>query len=215
VTNSSQHRYSAVFFINEEGEVIQASLITSLVARELLQKYPGEKVVVDVRNTFNVETAVKKYGGVPVLTRVGHALITQTMKKENALFAGENSGHYFFRETGCAEDPLPVVLTVLSVLAREKKPVSEILKPLSVSFESGEINFETHNAEKIKQTIQEKYKDGKISLLDGLSVDYPDWRFNIRLSNTEPLLRLNLEASDKKLMEEKRDELVELIKRYS
>ncbi|OGY23618.1 MAG: hypothetical protein A2126_03865, partial [Candidatus Woykebacteria bacterium GWB1_45_5] len=89
-----------IFFINEKGDVIQASLITALVARELLQKQPREKIVVDVRNTFNVEAAVKKYGGVLVVTRVGHALITETMKKENALFAGENSGHYFFRETG-------------------------------------------------------------------------------------------------------------------
>ena len=195
--------------------MIPASLITALVAKELLQKQLDAKIVVDVRNTLNVETAVKKYGGVPVLTRVGHALITETMKKENALFAGENSGHYFFRETGSAEDPLPVVLTILSVMTREGKPISEILKPFSVSFESGEINFKTENAEKIKTLAQEKYKDGKTSLLDGLSVDYPDWRFNIRLSNTEPLLRLNIESTDKRLMEEKRGELVRLIKENS
>jgi len=202
-----------LLFINEKGKVIQASLITALVAQELLKVYPGEKVVCDVRNTLNVESAVKKSGGEVVLTRVGHALITETTKKSKALFAGENSGHYFFRQTGYAEDPMPVILTVLSAMTREEKTISEVLKPLMVSFESGEINFKTENAKKIETLAKEKYKDGKISTLDGLIVEYPTWRFNIRLSNTEPLLRLNVESFNKKIMEEKRDELSNLTKR--
>jgi len=200
-----------IFFINEKGEVIQASLITALVAKELLKAHPGEKIVVDVRNTLTVEAAVKKFGGTPVLTRVGHALITETMKNENAIFAGENSGHYFFRQTGFAEDPLPVILTILSVLTRESKPISEVLKPLAVGFESGEINFKTNNGEKIKQETLKKYREGKVSLLDGVSIDYPNWRFNIRSSNTEPLLRLNIESVEKGVLEQKKKELLTFI----
>ncbi len=201
-----------VFFIDEKGEVIPASLVTSLVAKELLVKYPKEKIVVDVRNTMNVEHVVNEAGGIPVLTVVGHALITENMKKENAFFAGENSGHYFFKQTGFGEDPLPVILTVLATMSREGKPISEILKPLTAAAESGEINFESENASKIKEILKNKYKDGKISELDGLSVDYPDWRFNIRSSNTEPLIRLNVEGFDKEVVDKKTSEIVEIIK---
>ncbi len=201
-----------VFFIDEKGVVIPASLVTALMTQEILKKYPGRKIVYDVRDTFNVENAIRKNGGVPILTCVGHAIITETMKKEKAIFAGENSGHYFFEENGYGENPLPIILTVLSVITREEKPISKILEPLKVSFESGEINFKTDRGEVIKQKVLEKYKDGKVSLLDGVSVDYPEWRFNLRISNTEPLLRLNVESLNRKLMEEKREELFKLIK---
>jgi len=201
-----------VFFIDEKGVVIPASLVTALMTQEILKKYPGRKIVYDVRDTLNVETAIRKNGGVPILTCVGHAIITETMKKEKAIFAGENSGHYFFEENGYGENPLPIILTVLSVITREGKPISQILEPLKVSFESGEINFKTDKGEAIKQKVLEKYKDGRVSLLDGVSVNYPDWRFNLRISNTEPLLRLNVESLYRKLMEEKREELFKLIK---
>lgn len=200
-----------VFFIDEKGMVIPASLITSLLAKEILKEHPGEKIVFDVRNSMNIEHTVKEAGGKPVITNVGHAIITETMKREKASFAGENSGHYFFEENGYGENPIPVILTILSVMTREEKPISEILRPLSVSFESGEINFKTENADEIMTVAKERYSDGKIFLLDGLSVDFEDWRFNLRSSNTESLMRLNVEGLSKKLMEEKRDELVELI----
>lgn len=204
-----------VFFIDEKGEVIPASLITSLISKELLRKNKGAKIVFDVRDTFNINHAVKESGGVPILTKVGHAIITETAKKNKAIFSGENSGHYFFEENGYAENPIPVVLTVLAVITKENKPISEILKPFAVSFESGEINFKTENAEKVQELLKEKYKDGRLSKLDGISIDYDDWRFNLRMSNTEPLMRLNVESFDEKLMEEKKNEIVKLIRENS
>lgn len=204
-----------VFFIDEQGKIIPASLITALLAQEILRLYPGEKIGFDSRNTFNVEHAVKKNKGLPLLMPVGHTLITEAIKKEKAFFAGENSGHYFFRSAGYAEDPVKVVLMLLSIMTREKRPISKILQPLMVSFESGEINFETDKAEEIEQTLLAKFKNGKVSLTNGLSVDFPRWRFNIRRSNTEELVRLNLESFDKALLEEKLKELIMIIKGFS
>lgn len=204
-----------VFFIDEKGEVIPASLTTALIASELLQKYPGEKIVFDLRNTGNVNSAVSKQNGVAVHTKVGHALITETMRQTNALFAGENSGHYFFRQTGNGEDPMPIVLTILAVMTRENKPISQILQGFKVVEESGEINFETENAQTILEIAKKDYQEGELDELDGISIDYPEWRFNIRTSNTEPLLRLNVEAKTRELMEQKRDELITLIKENS
>lgn len=206
-----------VFFIDEKGNVIPASVTTALIISELLKKYPNEKMVFDVRYTWTPQKATTQGGGTAVITNVGHALITETMHKTNALFAGESSGHYFFRQTGFAESPIPVILTILDVMSRESKPISEILNPLRASVESGEINFKLDNPDLVKskiETLKNKYSDGQISMLDGLSVEFPEWRFNLRSSNTEPLLRLNLEAKTKGLMEEKKNELVGLIKSF-
>ena len=203
-----------VFFINEKGDVIPASLITALVARELLKKYPGEKIAFDVRSTMTPLKIVKEYGGIPVLTKVGHALITETMHKENVLFAGESSGHYYFRETGFAESLMPVILIVLSVISREKKPISEIVEPLKRSIESGEVNFKLADkelADSAFEKIKSEFVEGKISELDGIAVDYPDWRFSVRSSNTEPLLRLNIEASNSELLNAKKEKLVGML----
>jgi phosphomannomutase len=204
-----------IFFIDEKGSVVPASLITSFIAREILKNHPGEKIGFDVRNTFNVLHAVKENGGIPVVGRIGNIFSTEIMKKENCVFFGENSGHYFFKNTYFAEDPIPVILIILSAISREKQPISEILKPLSVGFQSGGMRFKTKNMEKIMGMLQDKYKEGKTSFTDGLSVDFPDWRFNIRPSNTEPLVRLNVEALRKDLMEEKRDEIENIIKEFS
>lgn len=203
-----------VFFIDEKGQVIPASVITALVIREMLKKFPGEKVAFDIRSTWTPIKAAKDNGGTYVITNVGHAFITETMHKEHVLFAGESSGHYFFRQTGGGESALYVILTVLSVMSQENKPISEIIKPLYGSVESGEINFKLDNVEVVKaklEFIQEIYKDGEVSLLDGLSVEYPEWRFNLRASNTEPLLRLNIEGKSKDIVDEKKQKLMQLI----
>jgi len=201
-----------VFFIDEKGSIVPASLTTSLIAREILKNHPGEKIGLDVRNTLNVIHTVKEYGGVPLINRIGNPFATEIMKKEDCVFFGENSGHYFFRDTNYADDPIPLILILLSIISKEKKPLSEILKPLLVSYQSPQINLKISDAEGLMNKLQKKYKNGKANFIDGLSVDFSDWRFNIRPSNTEPVVRLNLEANRKSLMEEKREELVEFIK---
>ena len=204
-----------VFFVDEKGEVITASVATSLIAIELLKKHPGEKIGFDVRSTLNASHAVKQAGGVPLVSRIGNPFASEIMKKENAIFFGENSGHFIFKDNNYLEDPVAVVLILLSVITREGRPISEILKPLSVSYQSEQINLRVSNLEKVAGLLQKKYGDGETNFIDGLSIDFPNWRFNIRASNTEAVVRLNVEALDKKLMEERRDEIVKLIRANS
>jgi len=203
-----------LFFVDEKGGAVPASVITSLVAGEILKKRPGEKIGFDVRSTLNVLNTLKENGGIPIVNRIGNPYATEVMKKENCIFFGENSGHYLFRDTSYVEDPIPVILIVLSVISREKKPLSEILKPLSVSFQAEQINIKITDPQKVIESLRSKYENGQINFIDGLSVDFPNWRFNIRPSNTEPVVRLNVEALNKKLMEEKKEEIVKIINSY-
>jgi phosphomannomutase len=203
-----------VFFIDEKGEIVPASITTALIIREVLKKYPGEKVGFDIRYIWSPLKAVQDNGGIPFITQVGHALITETMNKENLFYAGESSGHNYWRFAGGAESSIAVVLTLLDTLSREDKPLSEIVKQVRGSFESGEINFKLQDANEAKSKIElfkEKFKDGKTSLIDGLSVEYDDWRFNLRSSNTEPLLRLNIESKTIEETQAKKTELSKLI----
>ncbi len=195
-----------VMFIDEKGDIIPATYITALIAGEMLKDNPGEKILVDIRYTRNVENIVSKMGGKVGYTKVGHALITKQVNDENALFAGESSGHYYFRAMGGCESSIRVILYVLRVLAREKKPISEILAEMKTSIESGEYNFELSkdtDAGQLLENVIDKYSDGVLSRLDGIAIDYPDWRFSIRTSNTEPLLRLNVEGKTNDIVSEK------------
>ncbi len=203
-----------VFFIDEKGAVIPATIITSLVAREILKNKKGEKILFDVRYTRNTINSIKSYGGIPILCKVGHALITAALNKESGAFAGESSGHFYFRETGGAESSIRVILYVLESICREKKPISTIVKNLTFSIESGELNFllpKNIDLEQFKETLIKKYFKGKVTKFDGLSIDYPEWRFNIRVSNTEGVLRLNVEGKTDKIVETKNNELKNLI----
>jgi phosphomannomutase len=199
-----------IFFIDEKGEIVPATLISALIAREILKKNKDEKILVDIRYTRNTVKVVKDLGGTPIINVVGHALITEHLNKVNGAFSGESSGHFFFRETGGAESAIRVVYYVLDAITKYKKPLSEIIKELLSSYESSEFNF-TLPKDISSKTALEKisldYKDGGINWMDGLSVDYPDWRFNIRASNTEPLIRLNLEADSDELMKLRLEEL--------
>ncbi|MCA9372414.1 phosphomannomutase/phosphoglucomutase [Candidatus Woesebacteria bacterium] len=189
-----------VMFIDEKGEIVPATLITALIAREILSKKPGELILVDVRYTRNVEHVVTKHKGKVHFCRIGHALITDQVNKEGAIFAGESSGHYYFQSMGGTESSMRVVLYVLNVLAREQKPFSEIMKELSTSEESGEVNYtlpDKFTNEDILAKLKEQYADGKLNTLDGIAIDFPTWRLSVRFSNTEPLLRLNVEADTK------------------
>jgi len=201
-------------FINEKGEIIPATLITTLIAGEILKDQPGERVLVDIRYIRNVEDIVTKLGGDVGYTPVGHALITAQVNDEDAVFAGESSGHYYFRSMGGCESTVRVILYVLRVLAREKKPISEFLHELETSCESGEVNFELSEgteASDVVAQIKEKYADGELNSLDGVAITYPEWRFSVRSSNTEPVMRLNTEGTSKELVAEKHTELKELI----
>lgn len=195
------------FFIDENGTIVPPSIITSLVARELLKRNPGETILFDIRYIFNPIKIIEENNGKYEITKVGHAFITEKMHETNAIFAGESSSHFFYRETGNGEAPIPVILTVLEVMTRENKKLSEIVEELRRAHESGEFNFKVTDSSKVMDFLKSKYSDGELSSLDGIAISYPDWRFSVRTSNTEPLLRLNVESYNKDTMENKKEEL--------
>ncbi len=206
-----------VFFLDENGEVIPATMITSLIAREILRKKKGEKILVDVRYVRNAQKVIEDEGGKMEMNVVGHSLITEHLNRVRGAFAGESSGHFFFRETGGAESTVRVILYMLNILSRENKPLSEIVKTVHSSFESGETNYALPpglSAKKVFDDFASKYKDANIILIDGVTIEYPDWRFNLRASNTEPLIRLNLEAKSEDLMKIKLQEVKDIIFSY-
>lgn len=206
-----------IFFIDEKGSIIPATLITSLIAKEILVEKSDEKILVDIRYLLNAKKIIEKYHGQMEINVVGHSLITTHLNKVKAAFAGESSGHFFFRETGGCESTVRVIYHFLKVLSRDTRPVSEIIHNLQSAFETGEFNFElpeSVNSKQILENISSKFPDGKVSWLDGLSVDFDDWRFNIRSSNTEPLIRLNLEALEETKMTEKLKQITDLILSY-
>ncbi len=200
-----------IFFIDEKGQVVPPTIITSLVARELLKEYKGSKILFDIRYILTPKKIVEELGGVPVITKVGHAFITEELEKTGGIFAGESSGHYYLQSTGNAESSVAIILAVLKVLTEENKAFSEIVKELQKSFESGEINYKVTNAPEIIESIKNDYKDGELSELDGIAISYPTWRFSVRTSNTEPLLRLNVEGYNKEEMEGRKEELIDKI----
>ncbi len=208
-----------IFFIDENGKIVPSTLISSVIAQEILLKNPNETILVDIRYIKNVSNLVKKLGGQVVYNVVGHSLITKKLNEVNGAFSGESSGHYFFRETGGAESTIKVIYYILDVLTKKNKPLSEIVNELMTAYESGEYNFvlsENLNYQQLFKKIARIYQNADINYLDGISVSYNNWRFNIRASNTEPLIRLNLEADDKKLMKEKlkevKNKILEFIK---
>lgn len=194
-----------VFFIDEKGEVVPATSISALITNEILKKNPSEKIIVDVRYTNNIKNLCKKYGAKMLISKVGHALITELMNQEDAAFAGESSGHFYFRQNGGAESSLRVILMILKLISRNNKKFSEISKEYIASYESGEFNFlldQSISSSEILNSFEETYKEGTISKLDGLAIDFDNWRTSIRSSNTEPLLRINVEANSKEILNE-------------
>ncbi len=201
-----------VFFIDDRGELIDQSIIRGLLSKLFLQKNPGVKIGFDVRPGKITEDLILENGGKPVKTRVGHSLIKEQMLKENIYFSGESSGHFFLNmEIGCFEVPNIVILKLLREFSSSNLKISEQISPYKKYFHSGEINKEVNNKEKVFQALEKKYKNGKINKLDGTTVSFKDFWFNVRGSNTENKMRLNLEAVDKKIMEEKRDEILKII----
>ncbi|MGQ9631823.1 MAG: phosphomannomutase/phosphoglucomutase [bacterium] len=201
-----------VAFVDERGEYVPCDLITALIAEEILSESPGEKVLYDLRSSWVVREVIEEQGGIPLMGRVGHSFIKQKLREEDAIFAGELSGHYYFRENFYTDSGIIAALKVLGLLSRRKKPFSELVAPLRKYFPSGEINSRVADPQaKIKELV-ERYKNGNVYFLDGVSVEFDDWWFNVRPSNTEPVLRLNLEAKSKEKMEHMRDEILRFIR---
>ncbi|MEK7551553.1 MAG: phosphomannomutase/phosphoglucomutase [Patescibacteria group bacterium] len=199
------------FFIDENGDIVPPSIITSLVARELLKTNPGAMILFDIRYILNPTKVIEENGGKYDITKVGHAFITEKMHETGAIFAGESSSHFFYKAAGNGEAPIPVILTVLGVMTRESKKLSELVNELRRSFESGELNFKVTNAPEILEQLKQKYSDGNLNDMDGIAITYPNWRFSVRTSNTEPLLRLNVESLEKEITEQRFNELKEFI----
>lgn len=202
-----------VFFAADGGTFLESYYVNHLLIKALLNNKPGKKIVYDPRYTWALIDAAKAVKAKPILERVGHSYIKQRMRAEQAVFSGESSGHTYFKDFWYADTGLIPVLVMANLLADENKNLSELVAPLFAKyFISGEINSVVKDMKKILVKLEAKYRVGKISKLDGLSIEFPDWRANIRGSNTEPLLRLNVEAKSQKLMEQKRDELLKAIR---
>jgi len=202
------------FFVDDSGEFVPGDFVTALFAESVLAKEPGAKIIYDVRASRAVPDTIEHDGGVPLVERVGHAFIKARMRKDDAAFAGEVSGHYYFRDFSQADTGVVPFLLMLELISKKGRPLSEILEPLrSRYFITGEINTPVSDVALKLQELKERYGgEGRVSHRDGISIDFDDWHFNVRPSNTEPLLRLNLEATSKELMEQKRDEVLGVIR---
>jgi phosphomannomutase len=201
------------FFIDDTGEFVPGDFVTALLAESMLEKNPGAKVIYDVRASWAVPETIERAGGIPLINRVGHAFIKERMREEGAAFGGEVSGHYYFRDFYQADSGVIPFLLMLELISKRGRRLSELLRPYRERyFLTGELNVPVSDVAVKLQEIKERFSsEGKVSHLDGISVEAEDWHFNVRPSNTEPLLRLNLEALSEPLMEEKRDEVLALM----
>src|SRR4051812_4167703 len=202
------------FFVDDTGDFVAGDFVTALLAESMLEKEPGAKIIYDVRASWAVPDTVERLGGTPLVNRVGHAFIKERMRKEDALFGGEVSGHYYFRDFNQADSGTVPALLLLELVSKRGKPLSEILAPFRERyFITGELNTPVPDVALKLQELKEHFADqGEVSHLDGISVTAENWHMNVRPSNTEPLLRLNLEALDRTLMEQKRDEALAVIR---
>jgi phosphomannomutase len=202
------------FFVDDTGEFVPGDFVTALLAESILAKEPGGKVIYDLRASWAVPETIEQAGGIPLVNRVGHAYIKHRMRQEDALFAGEVSGHYYFRDFSQADSGVVPFLLMLELISKKGQPLSQILAPYRERyFITGEINTPVSDVALKLQELKERFgREGTVSHLDGVSVDAGDWHFNVRPSNTEPLLRLNLEARSRELMERKLDEVLAVIR---
>ena len=202
------------FFVDDSGEFVPGDFATALFAESVLAKEPGAKIIYDVRASWAVPQTIERAGGVPLINRVGHAFIKHRMREEHAAFGGEVSGHYYFRDFSQADSGVVPFLLMLELLSKRGQKLSEILRPFRERFFiTGELNTPVEDVDATLRELEQRFgAEGRVTHLDGLSVDADDWHFNVRPSNTEPLLRLNLEALDPALMERKRDEVLAVIR---
>jgi len=200
-------------FVDEKGKVISGDLIIALFAKYFLKKYPGSKIVYNLTCLKVVPEIIKENGGQPIRTRTGHAFMKQAAKDNQAIFGGEISGHLYYQDNFYAECGGLTLLLMLKILSESQKPLSSLIKELKRYHRLGEINLKVKNREEVIKKLAKKYRKGNIDYLDGLTVQFKDWWFNIRPSNTEPLLRLVVEAKTKNLVKEKKNEILKVIKK--
>ena len=201
-----------MFLVDDKARLIQGSTTTAMVAERLLKKFPGESIIYNLICSWTVPEVISENGGKPIRTRVGHSFIKEIMAETGAIFGGEHSGHYYFRDNFRADSGMIAALLVLEAMSETGRPLSEMLDPYDRYFASGEINSTVLDQAASIQRLADAYADGRQDRTDGLTVEFEDWWFNCRASNTEPLLRLNLEAKTEGLMMEKRDEVLALIR---
>lgn len=205
-----------IFFVDNEGKRIEPAIIRGILAKVFLKDRPGSNIAYDIRPGRITRDMIEQYGGTPIVTRVGHSLIKEQALRDNAYFAGESSGHLFLNmDHGCYEVPMIVTLKLLQEFSESNMPVAEYIRPLDKYFHSGEINSRVQDVKVVIGEVTRRYRDGEQNSLDGITVEYPDFWFNVRGSNTEPLIRLNLEARSQILMEQKRDEILAFIRSFS
>jgi len=193
--------------LNEKGERVGADLLTALLAREFLEKEPGAAIVYDLRSSRAVPEEIVRLRGRPIRERVGHSFIKATMRRENAPFAGELSGHFYFREHYFSDCATLAMVSVLNLMEKEQRPLSEIVAPLRRFHSSGEVNFEVEDKDAKIEELARRFQTAEQDRLDGITISCPDFWFNVRKSNTEPLLRLMLEASSKEDLDRRFAEL--------
>jgi phosphomannomutase len=203
-----------VFLIDEKGNVVGGDMLTAMVATRMLERYPGAAIVYNLISSRGVPEAIAAAGGRPIRSRVGHSYIKETMREEDAVFGGEHSGHFYFRDNWYADSGMAALLNALEMVSEEGKPLSEVIAPLDHRFRSGEINSEVEDVNAVMGRIESHYRaeGGEIDHLDGVTVNFPTWWFNVRPSNTQPLLRLNVEADDAKTLDVKTAEVLGMIR---
>jgi phosphomannomutase len=200
-------------FIDERGERVREDLVTGLIAEFLLEGNPGATILYDLRSSRAVREAIERAGGRGVRSRVGHAFIKARMREEDAIFAGELSGHYYYRDMGFTDNGLLTMVQVLNLLAARGRPLSELVRPLDRYPSTGEINLRVSDPDVVMAALAARYRDADLDHLDGLTATYSEWWFNIRRSHTEPVVRLNLEADTVGLMDEKKQEVLGVIRK--
>jgi phosphomannomutase len=201
-----------MFIVDEKGQLIDGSTVTALVAVNSLKKYPGATMLYNLICSRSVPEQIEKAGGVPLRSQVGHSIIKKIMREEDVVFGGEHSGHFYFKENWYADSGMIALLQCLELFSETDKSVSEFIKPVDTRFRSGEVNSTVKDIPGKLAELEAHFSKGTVDRLDGLTISFPDWWLNVRPSNTEPLLRLNVEGDTKALMEQHRDEVLALIR---
>jgi phosphomannomutase len=200
-----------IIFLDERGEIVSSDLVLALMASLILKDHPGSKILYDIRSGNIVKETIEGLGGIAVLSRVGHSFIRQKMREEKVAFGGEYTGHFFSGEPYFIESPFFVLFSILGILKRENKPFSQIVSPFRKYFNSGEINFQAADKESKIKELKDRYREGRATEIDGLRIDFEDWWFLVRASNTEPLIRLIVEAETQDILETKVGELTSFL----
>jgi phosphomannomutase len=203
-----------VFLIDEHGNFVGGDILTAMVASSMLERNPGAAIVYNLISSRGVPELIEAKGGRPIRSRVGHSYVKATMRREDAVFGGEHSGHFYFRDNWYADSGMAALLYALEVVSEAGKPLSHVIAPLDHRFRSGEINSEVTDVASVVQAIEERYRaeGAQVDHLDGVTVSFPTWWFNVRPSNTQPLLRLNVEADDRETLDKKTAEVLAMIR---